>query len=139
MHYLETYEGREFTLNEQQAQKLTAILEMVNPPKFIDINGRKIAVNSIAGIFSELDMREKEYRKQGMFICAFGFWHEFKGVCNCGDNHARYGIWGTAPASKALIDFAEAKGLSMAEAPEKFSISGPLPAQDLFLDNQITI
>ena len=133
MKCVETYDGKEFWIDEERAKQLDTILELANPPKRVDINGTKIVVNNIAGIFDELDMKEKEYRKQGMYICEFMRWHYFKEICHCGLNFANYGIFEFPSAdikSKRLLEYEAKHGLLELNIvdghPKEFSVSTPL-------------
>jgi len=110
MKCVETYEGREFWIEDDVANRIENTLTLANPPKHIKINGVLIAVNSISGIFDEIDMKEKEYRKQGMYVCEFMRWHGFKEDCNCRNNFRLYGEFGTAPKSKACIEYEKVHG-----------------------------
>jgi len=111
MRCVETFEGKEYWISEERSKVISNALLSVNPPKFVNIDGVMINTNSIAGIFDELDMKEKEYRKQGMYKCEYMRWHHFKSVCHCRENFRKYGMFEeevAAPKSKQLIDF-EAK------------------------------
>lgn len=133
MKCVETYDGKEFWVSDEQAQKLDEILDLANPPRRIDIEGVKIAVNSISGVFDELTMKEKEYRKQGMWICDCGRWHAFKDTCNCKQNFMKYGHFeyeSACPKSKKLLDF-EAKNGPLELNFEAYTLGTTSSAEDI--------
>lgn len=110
MKCIETYDGKEFWVDDERAEKIQKERSLVNPPKNFIVDGNDIANNNIAGIFSRDQMREKEFRKQGMFTCEYMRWHNFKEACHCKENFMKYGEFGTAPKSKQCIEFEKQHG-----------------------------
>lgn len=113
MKCIETYDGSEYWISNEKAVGVEKVLTMVNPPKMIKVDGSMIVVNNIAGIKDELDMKEKEYRKRGMYVCEYMRWHEFKEKCNCRANFKNYGIFENPWAdikSKQLLEYEKLYG-----------------------------
>lgn len=101
MKCVETFDGKEYWIEDDRAEKLTSLLTLNNPPKFVDLNGSMVNVNNISGVNDEMDMKEKEFRKQGMFKCEYMFWHSRGSKCYCRDNWRNYRDFGMPKACKS--------------------------------------
>lgn len=113
MKCIETYDGKEFWIEDTAAEQLSKVLLGFKPPKLVKINNSLVNSSNIAGIYDELDMKEKEYRKQGMWICTYLRWHYFKENCNCRQNYILYKIFETEAAeikSKQLLEYEKRNG-----------------------------
>lgn len=110
MKCVQTYDGMQIWITDDKATKLQSVLQMGNPPKMVTLGDNKIALNNISGIYDELDMREKDFLKKGMFKCLYMRWHDFKDNCNCKENYRLYGFFGTAYRSKQLEEYEKTHG-----------------------------
>lgn len=122
MKCIETYDGKEFWVDDARAVKIQKERALNNPPKNFNIDGNDISNNNIAGIYSEKHMQEKQYRKQGMFTCNYMRWHAFSEKCNCQENYMKYGFFGTAPKSLQCDEYEKRNGLIEKNLDKNFKI-----------------
>lgn len=110
MKCIETYDGKEFWIEDQRGIDLKKLLLSNRSPEFVDINGALVKTNHISGIYDEIDMQEKQYRKAGMYVCKFMRWHSFKEDCHCLNNFIKYKDFGSCIKSKKCLEYEKING-----------------------------
>lgn len=110
MKCIGTYDGKEFWVDDARADKIQRERALANPPKNFNIEGNDVSNNNIAGVYDTEHMREKDYRKRGMYICDFMRWHDKFEICNCKSNYQKYKFFGYAPKSIQCIAYEKAHG-----------------------------
>lgn len=65
-----------------RVKKLMAVLSSPNAPQFIEYDGRFINKSDLTGVYSAEDMEDMTRRKNGGWMCKWGFWHSKNTECN---------------------------------------------------------
>lgn len=79
-----TREGIEIWITDEQAEKISLIIQSSKENKLIDIGDNTVSVNSISGIYSAKSMEEMRRRKNGQWQCEFcKRWHDKFEKCGC--------------------------------------------------------
>ena len=68
-------EGIEIWIDKEKAEKISQDLSSNRAGKFNKIEGRLINIADIVGIFNPKDLEELKRRKQGQWLCKYGYWH----------------------------------------------------------------
>ncbi len=80
--YLMTFSGAKFLITQQQADKIT---ELINQgAKVIKITENDfMGVSDFRGIYNAEVVEDELRRKQGQWKCEYGNWHEKGQECGC--------------------------------------------------------
>ena len=77
--------GVEIWLEEARAASLKAAMLSQTPPRFVNIDEKVINVADVVGIFPAADMEASTNRKNGLWRCKVGAWHDRGAKCDCPD------------------------------------------------------
>jgi hypothetical protein len=78
--------GAEIWINEDKVNQIEEILGNLKESKFIFLDGRTFNTADITNILLPEDMTDITRRKNGMWKCKYGHWHEKFEQCSHGVN-----------------------------------------------------
>lgn len=80
-----------YYVSEQRAKNLIDLINDINAPKMVELDGAFIAISDIAGIASAHQIEMMDRQRRGDWRCKFGNWHAKTEQCKCN--------WGKQPKS----------------------------------------